>query len=131
MYTKKLVFKGKRRKINIHQRAFKVFVGDPFAQYWCIDFGLLKLAPKKCIFTARLCRGSHAKNVVTLCLLTPGLNLHLNQFCYELGQTGTWKTLEYPVDSSQNPAEPQIRTISGRRRCNTALLFEGAMESRR
>ena len=42
MYTKKLVFKGKRRKIHIHQRAFKVFVGDPFAQYWCIDFGLLK-----------------------------------------------------------------------------------------
>ena len=37
----KLVFKGKRRKIHIHQRAFKVFMGDPFAQYWCIDFGLL------------------------------------------------------------------------------------------
>ena len=41
VYTKKLVFKGKRRKIHIHQRAFKVVVGDPFAQYWCIDFGLL------------------------------------------------------------------------------------------
>ena len=41
VYTKKLVFDGKRRKIHIHQRAFKVFVGDPFAQYWCIDFGLL------------------------------------------------------------------------------------------
>ena len=37
----KLVFKGKRRKIHIHQRAFKVVVGDPFAQYWCSDFGLL------------------------------------------------------------------------------------------
>ena len=36
-----LVFKGKRRKIHIHQRAFKVFVGNPFAQCWCIDFGLL------------------------------------------------------------------------------------------
>ena len=35
------VFKGKRRKIHIHQRASKVFVGDPFAQFWCIDFGLL------------------------------------------------------------------------------------------
>ena len=41
MKTEKLVFKGKRRKIHIHQRAFKVFVGDPFVQYWCIDFGLL------------------------------------------------------------------------------------------
>ena len=41
VYTKKLVFKGKRRKIQIHQRAFKVFVGDPFAHHWCIDFGLL------------------------------------------------------------------------------------------
>ena len=41
VYTKKLVFKGKRRKIHIHQRGFKVFVGDPFPQYWCIDFGLL------------------------------------------------------------------------------------------
>ena len=40
---KMLVFKGKRRKINIHQRGFKVFVGDPFAQYWCIDFGLLNV----------------------------------------------------------------------------------------
>ena len=41
VYSKKLVFKGKRRKIHIHQRAFKVVVGDPFAQHWCIDFGLL------------------------------------------------------------------------------------------
>ena len=38
-------FQGKkRRKIHIHQRAFKVFVGDPFAQYWCIDVGLLSRA---------------------------------------------------------------------------------------
>ena len=35
VYTKKIVFKGKRRKIRIHQSAFKVFVGDPFAQHWC------------------------------------------------------------------------------------------------
>ena len=35
--------KGQRRKIDIHQRGFQVFVGDPFAQYWCIDFGLLEL----------------------------------------------------------------------------------------
>ena len=41
VYTKQLVFKGKRRKIHVHQGAFKMFVGDPFAQYWCIDFGLL------------------------------------------------------------------------------------------
>ena len=34
--------KGQRRKIHIHQRGFQVFVGDPFAQYWCIDFGLPK-----------------------------------------------------------------------------------------
>ena len=33
--------KGKRRKIHIHQRAFKVFVGNHLAHYWCIDFGLL------------------------------------------------------------------------------------------
>ena len=32
---------GQRRKIHIHQRGFQVFVGDPFAQNWCIDFGLL------------------------------------------------------------------------------------------
>ena len=44
VYPKKLVFKGKGRKIHIHQRASKVVVGDPFAQYWCIDFGLLPLA---------------------------------------------------------------------------------------
>ena len=47
VYTKNLVFKGKRRKIHIHQRAFKVFVGDPFAQYWCIDFGLLHIKTRK------------------------------------------------------------------------------------
>ena len=29
VYTKKLVFKGKTRKIHIHQRAFKVVVGGP------------------------------------------------------------------------------------------------------
>ena len=44
VYTKKLVFKGKKRKMHIHQSAFKVFVGDPFAQHWCIDFGLLSFA---------------------------------------------------------------------------------------
>ena len=38
----KLVFKRKRRKIHIHQTGFKVFVGDPFVQHRCIDFGLLK-----------------------------------------------------------------------------------------
>ena len=43
MYTRKLVFKGKRRKIHIHQRAFRVFVGDPFVQYWCMDLGLLSV----------------------------------------------------------------------------------------
>ena len=38
----KACFHGKKRRIiHIHQRAFKVFVGDPFAQHWCIDFGLL------------------------------------------------------------------------------------------
>ena len=31
VYTKKLVFKGKEGKMHIHQRASKVFVGDPFA----------------------------------------------------------------------------------------------------
>ena len=41
VYTKKLFFKAKRRTINIHQSAFKVFVGKPFAQHWCIDFCLL------------------------------------------------------------------------------------------
>ena len=38
-------FQGKRRKIHIHQRGFKVFVGDPFAECWCIDFGLLAYPP--------------------------------------------------------------------------------------
>ena len=47
VYTKELVFKGKRRKIHIHQRAFKVFMGDSFTQYWCIDFGLLFFAAKR------------------------------------------------------------------------------------
>ena len=37
----KACFKGKRRKVQKHQRAFKVVVGDPFAQHWCIDFGFL------------------------------------------------------------------------------------------
>ena len=37
----KACFQGKTLKIHIHQRAFKV-VGDPFAQHWCIDFGLLR-----------------------------------------------------------------------------------------
>ena len=36
----------KERKIHIHQRAFKVSVGDPLAQYWCIDFGLLLRVPE-------------------------------------------------------------------------------------
>ena len=43
----KLVFKGKRRKIRVHQSAFEMFVGGPFAQYWCIDFGLLKEGSQK------------------------------------------------------------------------------------
>ena len=42
------LFKGKRRKIRIHQSAFKVSVGDPFAQYWCIDFGLVLLRRHVC-----------------------------------------------------------------------------------
>ena len=37
----KACFQGKEKEIHIHQRALKVFVGDPFSQYWCIDFGLL------------------------------------------------------------------------------------------
>ena len=42
MYTKilKACFQGKRRKEHIHQRASQVFVGDLFAEYCCIDFGL-------------------------------------------------------------------------------------------
>ena len=39
----KACFRGKKKEnSHIHQRAFKVFVGDPFAQHWCIDFGLLQ-----------------------------------------------------------------------------------------
>ena len=35
-------FQGKKKeKMHIRQRAFKVLVGDPFAQYWCIDFDLV------------------------------------------------------------------------------------------
>ena len=40
----KACFQGKKEKIHFHQSAFKVVVGDPFAQYWCIDFGLLSVA---------------------------------------------------------------------------------------
>ena len=58
VYTKKLVFKGKRRKIHIHQRVFKVFGGDPFAQYWCIDLGLLFICSKfMCLSLALHFRG--------------------------------------------------------------------------
>ena len=45
----KLVFKRKRRKTHIHQRGFKVFVGDPFAEYWCRNFGLLRFVLKVCV----------------------------------------------------------------------------------
>ena len=41
VYTKKLVFKGKEGKMHMQQRTSKVFVGDPFARYWCADFGRL------------------------------------------------------------------------------------------
>ena len=66
VYTKKLVFKGERRKIHIHQRAFTVVVGDPFARYWCIDFGLLyfgcrnvKLHHTNCLGILLGCRNSY------------------------------------------------------------------------
>ena len=68
--TKKLVFYGKRRKIHIHQRVFKVFVGDPSAQYWCIDFGLVCSAccPKMMPDISRTCcdNGSAAEPHETL-----------------------------------------------------------------
>ena len=41
VYTKKPCFQGKRRKKHVHQRASQGFVGDLFAEYWCIDFGRL------------------------------------------------------------------------------------------
>ena len=63
VYTKKLVFKGERRKIHIHQRAFKVVVGDPFAQYWCIDFGLLWLQHD----TLKLSQTWKAMDVISCC----------------------------------------------------------------
>ena len=37
---KSLFSREKEGNTHIHQRAFKVFSGDPFAQYWCTDFGL-------------------------------------------------------------------------------------------
>ena len=37
----KACFQRKGRKTHIHQRAFKVVVGDPFAQYWCIELPFL------------------------------------------------------------------------------------------
>ena len=45
VHTKKLVFKGKRRKIRIHQRALKVFVGGPLRaalvyRFWPPNRGL-------------------------------------------------------------------------------------------
>ena len=57
----KACFQGKRRKIHIHQRAFEAVVGGPFAQYWCIDLGLLHrctLQPEKITylhFCVRIC----------------------------------------------------------------------------
>ena len=45
----------KRRRLQIHQRAFKVFVEDPFAQYWCIDFGLLVEVRLKSCSLSRSC----------------------------------------------------------------------------
>ena len=59
----KACFKGKRRKREIYiyiytdQRAFKVFVGDPFAQSWCIDLGLLCIFTLVCKFSFKhICR---------------------------------------------------------------------------
>ena len=38
----KACFQGKKKENTYtRQSASQVFVGDPFAQYWCIDFGLL------------------------------------------------------------------------------------------
>ena len=51
---KSLFSREKRRKIHIHQRGFRVFVGDPFAEHWCIDFGLLKISGSFIVFWLRL-----------------------------------------------------------------------------
>ena len=53
---KSLFSREKERKIHIHQRVFTVFVGDPFAQHWCIDLGLL-------IFWAFLRRSTRAATI--------------------------------------------------------------------
>ena len=50
------LFQGKKKELHVHQRAFKVFVGDPFAQYWCIDFGLLFIAFQG-VFCRTFCLG--------------------------------------------------------------------------
>ena len=59
----KACFQGKEGEIHIHQRAFKVVVGDPFTQYWCIDFGLLFEAnPRAKIARLRFFAAGDAKN---------------------------------------------------------------------
>ena len=44
VYTKKLVFKGKKKE-NTYTPKRLQGVCDPFAQYWCIDVGLLLVFP--------------------------------------------------------------------------------------
>ena len=74
MYTKKLVFKGTRRIIHVHQRAFKAVVGDPFAQYWCIDFGLLKIGNENQpeVFLTEVFSWTSARDVHPKMLVFPG-----------------------------------------------------------
>ena len=76
VYTKKLVFEGKWRKIHIHQRGFKVFVGDPFAQHWFLDLGLLT--------QGRFRKRAVLANVPSFRFWVPG-NIHMfprSGFCY-------------------------------------------------
>ena len=68
VYTKKLVFKGKRRKIHIHQRAFKVFVGDPRSRAALMyRFGLLLIVFGKGVFWTRgLFRKVHVLEILEI-----------------------------------------------------------------
>ena len=50
---KSLFSREKKGKTHIRQRASQVFVGDLFAEHWCIDFGLLNPEGKKPHYIAK------------------------------------------------------------------------------
>ena len=54
---------GERRIKHIHQRAFQVFVGRLFAQYWCIDFWPPNYRQTKLVFELTLDTGTEKYDI--------------------------------------------------------------------